>query len=54
MGWLALSAGTAARSSLVMVDLTTGAVTPPPGVANPTIGGDTLRALTLASNPPAP
>jgi hypothetical protein len=53
MGWLALSAGTAARSSLVMVDLTTGAVTPPPGVANPTIGGDTLRALTLASDPPA-
>lgn len=53
-GWLALSAGTAARSSLVMVDLATGAVTAPPGVANPTIGGDTLRALTFASDPQAP
>jgi outer membrane protein assembly factor BamB len=52
-GWLALSAGSAARSSLVMVDLATGAVTTPPGVANPTIGGDTLRALTFASNPAA-
>lgn len=54
MGWLALSVGNAARSSLVMVDLASGAVTTPPGVANPTIGGDTLRALTLASNPAAP
>jgi hypothetical protein len=53
-GWLALSAGAAARSSLVMVDLATGVVSTPPGVANPTIGGDTLRALTFASDPQAP
>lgn len=54
MGWLALSAGTSDRSSLVMVDLASGGVVRLPGVANPTIGGDALRALTLASNPPAP
>lgn len=51
-GFLALRLGTATTSSLYVVDLATGAATPPPGVANPTIGGgQALRDLTLASNP---
>ena len=48
----ALSVGTEVGSSLYSVDLTTGAVSLPHGVANPGIGNnDRLRALTLATNP---
>jgi hypothetical protein len=54
----ALTIGTATSSSLYVIDLATGAATPPTGVANPTIGGgEALRELTLAANPvvtPAP
>jgi hypothetical protein len=51
-GWLALSVGASLQSSLYVVDLATGAVSLPPGVANPTIGGnEALRALTFAANP---
>ena len=49
---LALTVGAATSSSLYVVDLTTGAATPPAGVANPTIGGGAaLREITLAANP---
>jgi hypothetical protein len=54
----ALTIGNATSSSLYVIDLATGAATPPTGVANPTIGGgEALRELTLAANPvvtPAP
>jgi uncharacterized protein DUF4394 len=51
-GWLTLSVGASLQSSLYVVDLATGAVSLPPGVANPTIGGnEALRAITLAANP---
>ena len=57
-GYLALGIGTAASSSLYVVDLETGAASVPTGVANPTIvGGEALRGLSLAGNPvvtPAP
>lgn len=47
--FLAITIGDAASSSLYLVDLESGAATPPPGVANPTIGGGrALRDLTLA------
>jgi len=50
--YLALRTGTATSSSLYVVDLTTGAASPPTGVANPTIGGgEALRELTLTANP---
>ncbi len=50
--FLALTIGDATSSSLYVVDLATGAATPPTGVANPTIGGgEALRELTLAANP---
>ncbi len=53
--FLALSIGTATSSSLYVVDLATGAATPPAGVANPTIGGgEALRELTLTANPVVP
>lgn len=49
VAFLALTIGDAATSSLYVVDLESGAATPPPGVANPTIGGGrALRDLTLA------
>jgi hypothetical protein len=49
---LALSVGAATSSSLYVVDLTTGAASPPAGVANATIGGgEALRELSLAANP---
>jgi hypothetical protein len=49
VAFLAVSIGDAASSSLYVVDLESGAATPPPGVANPTIGGGrALRDLTLA------
>ncbi len=48
----ALHTGSAASSSLFVIDLTTGAATTPTGVANPTIGGgERLRGLTYAGNP---
>jgi hypothetical protein len=51
-GFLALRIGDAATSSLYVIDLATGAATPPAGVANPTIGGgQALRDLTLGANP---
>jgi hypothetical protein len=57
-GFLALRIGDGASSSLYVIDLATGAAAPPPGVANPTIGGgQLLRDITLATNPivtPAP
>lgn len=53
-GWLTLSVGTSQQSRLYVVDLSTGAVSAPPGVANPTIGGnERLRAITLAASPAA-
>jgi hypothetical protein len=49
---VALRVGTATSSSLYVVDLSTGAASPPTGVANPTIGGgQALREVTLAANP---
>ena len=49
VAFLALTIGDAATSSLYVVDLESGAAAPPPGVANPTIGGGrALRDLTLA------
>jgi hypothetical protein len=49
VAFLAVTIGDAASSSLYVVDLASGAATPPPGVANPTIGGGrALRDLTLA------
>jgi hypothetical protein len=54
-GYLALGIGTAASSSLYVVDLETGAASVPTGVANPTIGGgEALRGLSLAGNPVVP
>jgi len=48
----ALTIGTATTSSLYSIDLTTGAASNPPGVANPTIGGgEALRGLVFAANP---
>lgn len=53
--WLALTLAPATHSSLYVIDLQTGAVTLPPGVADPTIGGGaTVRGLTLASGLAAP
>lgn len=49
---LALRVGAATSSSLYLVDLTTGAASPPAGVANATIGGgEALKELALAANP---
>lgn len=49
---LALRVGAATSSSLFVVDLSTGAASPPVGVANAAIGGgEPLRELTLAGNP---
>jgi len=49
-GWLALTLAPGTSSSLFSVDLATGAVTAPTGVADPTIGGGSpVRGLTLAS-----
>lgn len=48
VAFLAVTVGDADSSSLYVVDLETGAATPPAGVANPTIGGGVaLRDLTL-------
>jgi outer membrane protein assembly factor BamB len=50
LGWLALTQGDRASSALYAIDLVTGAVALPPGVANPTIGGaEPLHGLTLTS-----
>lgn len=49
VAFLAVTLGGASTSSLYVVDLESGAAAPPPGVANPTIGGgQALRDLTLA------
>jgi trimeric autotransporter adhesin len=49
---LALSPAGATSSSLLVVDLETGAAAAPAGLANPTIGGgERISALTLARNP---
>ncbi|HTV17037.1 MAG TPA: DUF4394 domain-containing protein [Polyangiaceae bacterium] len=49
VAFLAVTIGDATTSSLYVVDLESGAATPPPGVANPTIGGGrALRDITLA------
>jgi hypothetical protein len=49
VAFLAVTIGDAASSSLYVVDLASGVATPPPGVANPSIGGGrALRDLTLA------
>jgi uncharacterized protein DUF4394 len=50
VGWLALTLAPGTSSSLFAVDLATGAVSAPTGVADPTIGGGSpVRGLTLAS-----
>jgi hypothetical protein len=49
VAFLAVTIGDATSSSLYVVDLASGVATPPPGVANPSIGGGrALRDLTLA------
>jgi hypothetical protein len=49
---LALSAEGTSQSSLLVVDLDTGATSAPSGTANPQIGGgERVSALTLAQNP---
>lgn len=49
-GWLAVTLAPGTSSSLLEVDLETGTVRAPPGVADPTIGGaGPVRGLTLAS-----
>lgn len=51
-GWAALNVGTGLFASLYAIDLSTGAVSLPPGVADSTIGGhERLRSITLALNP---
>lgn len=48
----AVSLGTATTSTLISVDLDTGAASNPPGVANATIGGgEALRGLAFLANP---
>ena len=50
LGWLALTLAPGTSSSLFAVDLATGGVIAPTGVADPTIGGGSpVRGLTLAS-----
>lgn len=49
---VALSAEGTSQSSLLVIDLDTGATSAPTGVANPQIGGgERVSALTLAQNP---
>lgn len=55
LGLVALTLGGAQSSSLYVVDLATGALAPPPGVGDPTIGGrEPVQALTFATDPDAP
>ena len=52
IGWAALNVGTDFFASLYAIDLTSGAASLPPGVADPTIGGhERLRAITFAPRP---
>ena len=54
-GWVALNVGTELFASLYAVDLASGEVSLPPGVADSTIGGhERLRGIAFAGNPASP